>query len=112
MTNVTAIHPGVLPDIPVTNESEAARRLLQDLRNYAPVDDGTIIKWTSVHPVNGVEFKYAAVFAGGAWYTTVVRDNPNVQKIMQHDEMVHYLNSKKQNLRDIAVAIDFATLNW
>ena len=109
---------GMLPRVPegitVTDPNVlAAQQILSDLQQgTGPVPERTIIRWTSVHPVNGAEFHYAAVFAGGGWYTTVAKDNDNVQKIMSHEALVTYLNRKKHNLRDIAVAVDFAKIVW
>lgn len=85
----------------------AAETIRKDLNKAQPVEENTILAWTSVHPVNGAEFHYAAVFAGGVWYTTVGRDNQNVQKIMQHDELMEYLVVKGSNLKNIRVAIEF-----
>ena len=103
-----------VPEVPEATSAalDAASRILNDLQKDAPVPDRTIIRWTSVHPINGAEFHYAAIFAGGAWYTSVGRDNDNVQKIMQHDDLVAYLNKKKANLKNVQMAVDFVTLSW
>ena len=92
--------------------STATDKILKDLQKDLPVPERTVIRWTSVHPNNGVEFHYVAIFAGGSWYTSVARDNDNVQKIMQHEDLIAYLNRKKNNLKNIEVAIDFDSLNW
>lgn len=115
MTNVTQLN-SQLPYVPEGDGKSpgqrAAEKLLKDLQAESPVEPRTIIGWTSVHPVNGVEFDYAAIFAGGMWYTTVGRDNQNVQKIMSHADLLAYLTDKKRNTHNLRVAVDFLTLNW
>lgn len=91
---------------------KAAAKILEDLQKDTPVPERTVIRWTSVHPVNGAEFHYAAVFAGGAWFTSAQADNSNVQRVMQHEDLVAYLNKKKANLKNIELAVDFVSLNW
>lgn len=105
---------GALPRIPETTQAafEAANRILNDLQKDAPVPERSVIRWTSVHPNNGVEFHYSAIFAGGVWYTSVARDNDNVQKIMSHADLVAYFNKKKSNLKNVQMAVDFVTLTW
>ena len=104
------IRPIRFKDLEVSNP--AADKILKDLKKDSPVAERTIIRWTSVHPVNEVEFHYVAVFAGGSWYTSVARDNDYVQKIMSHGDLIAYLNTKKTNLKNVEVAVDFVTLNW
>ena len=107
MTEPRALVPNITPTNP------AVEALLHDLqKNSDPVPERTVVRWTSVQPVNGVEFHYSAVFAGGAWYTTVPRDNDNVQKIMTHDDFLGYLNKRKKNLKNIEVAVVFNSLSW
>lgn len=110
--------PEIIPTLPrvpeMTNPNlDAANQILGDLQaGTGPVPERTIIRWTSVSSANGAEFHYAALFAGGAWYTSAPRDNPNVQKIMSHEDLITYLNRKKSNLKDIGVALDFAKISW
>lgn len=115
VTDIGTATGGFLPRVPDTQSpgAVAANQILGDLQaGTGPVPDRTVIRWTSVHPVNGAEFHYSAVFAGGAWYTTVAKDNDNVQKIMSHESLITYLNRKKNNLQDVAVAVDFVKLTW
>lgn len=98
--------PAVKQNIPVVE------KIREDLQKDNPVPERTIIRWTSVHPSNGAEFHYAAVFAGGAWYTSAHADNQNVQRIMQHEDLIAYFNKKKKNLVNIEIAVDFVSLDW
>lgn len=115
--NVTPIDGSKLLSLPGMKDTQAnalraVDRIIEDLQKDSPVPDRTVIRWTSVHPTNKVEFYYVAIFAGGAWYTSAPSDNQNVQRIMQHDDLIAYFNKKKNNLKDIEIAVDFVGLNW
>lgn len=114
---MSKLEAGKLPSVPEYSEKkvrglEIVHQLKKDLIKDSPVQEGTILKWTSVHPINGVKFRYVAIFAGGKWYTSTGADNKNVQRIMDHEDLMSYLNAKKESLTDIAVAIDFIEVNW
>lgn len=86
--------------------SRAAQQLRADLQKSRPFEDGTIVRWTSV-AVNGSRFHYAAVYAGGYWYTTSQRDTQHIQKKMSHEDFLHYLHSHGYSVINLGVAVDF-----
>lgn len=85
---------------------EAARKLRDDLAKSRPFSAGTIIAWQSIAHT-GVSYEYAAIYAGGKWYTTIENDNKYIKRAMSHDELLAYFADRGDHLANLRVATDF-----
>lgn len=85
--------------------SDVAEQLRRDLVKSRPFPTGTIIAWESVSAVTS--YHYVAIFAGGAWFTSVVQDSQYMQKRMSHDELMMYFADRGDHLANLRVATQF-----
>ena len=90
--------------------SNAAQKLREDLRKSRPFETGTIIAWRSISD-RGISYEYAAIYAGGRWYTTLQKDNVYVQRSMSHSELLGYFAERGDHIADLRVAVEFEAVS-
>lgn len=108
MSNTSALNPHNSSEgVTLSTVSDVAEMIRADLRKSRPFPTGTVIAWTSVSSGNGIGYDYAAIFANGRWYTTIVNDNVHVQRTMAHADLMNYFAERGDHLRDLRVATQF-----
>lgn len=84
----------------------AAQKLRADLQTINVVEEGTILKFTSVHETSGMRYRYAAVYAAGHWFVT---GSPQSRFAGQktHEQLMELFARHRKTVTDVAIAATF-----
>lgn len=90
--------------------SATAAQLQADLRKSRPFESGTVIVWESIGERQ--HYAYAAIFAGGRWYTTLQENNRWLKTSMTHEELMTYFSERGDHLAGLRVASSFEHIGF